>query len=81
MYGIVMPSSRDSMHPPIDQGSPIGVSREARLRLVLDLVGQGRIKSQYDLQSALAAHQIVVNQATLSRDVRALGLLKGKDGY
>ena len=28
-----------------------------------------------------AARGVVVNQATLSRDVHALGLLKGKDGY
>lgn len=69
--------------PPSDaSGSTSGsTSREARRRLVLELVGQGRIRSQYDLQSELSAHGIVVNQGTLSRDVRALGLLKGKDGY
>lgn len=60
--------------------APAG-SRAERLHLVLELVSQGRIKSQYDIQHELAARGIVVNQATLSRDVHALGLLKGKDGY
>jgi transcriptional regulator of arginine metabolism len=49
--------------------------------MVLELVSKGRIKSQYDLQTELAARGVIVNQATLSRDVHALGLLKGKDGY
>jgi transcriptional regulator of arginine metabolism len=56
-------------------------SREARRRSVLELVSKGGIKSQYDLQDALAERGIEVNQGTLSRDIRALGLLKGKDGY
>ena len=49
--------------------------------MVLELVSKGRIKSQYDLQHALSERGVVVNQATLSRDVHALGLLKGPDGY
>jgi transcriptional regulator of arginine metabolism len=68
------------MHPTLPAG-PHGPGREARRRAVLDLVAKGGIKSQYDLQDALSARGIVVNQATLSRDIRALGLLKGKDGY
>lgn len=79
--GILMPARRDSMQPTAPPSPQNGASREARRRLVLDLVGQRRIKSQYELQAELAAHKISVNQATLSRDVRALGLLKGKDGY
>lgn len=74
----------NSMHrsspPDLPPAGP-GASRSDRRHLVLELVAQGRIKSQYELQEALAARGIVVNQATLSRDIRSLGLLKGKDGY
>ncbi|MDZ4773370.1 MAG: arginine repressor [Planctomycetota bacterium] len=65
---------------PFNFGSP-HPSRSERLHMVLELVSQGHIKSQYDIQHELAARGVVVNQATLSRDVHALGLLKGKDGY
>ncbi|MBL8858914.1 MAG: arginine repressor [Planctomycetes bacterium] len=68
IQGIIMPGTRTSMHAD-------------RRRLVLEIVGSERIKSQYELQDNLAARGISVNQATLSRDIRALGLLKGKDGY
>jgi transcriptional regulator of arginine metabolism len=68
------------MHPTLP-GGPALPSREARRRTVLELVSKGGIKSQYDLQDQLTARGMAVNQATLSRDIRALGLLKGKDGY
>ena len=68
------------MHPTLPNG-PAVHGREARRRAVLELVAKGGIKSQYDLQDALAERGVAVNQATLSRDIRALGLLKGKDGY
>jgi transcriptional regulator of arginine metabolism len=72
------------MHPTLPGQPPAGTvlpAREARRRAVLELVSKGGIKSQYDLQDSLAELGIEVNQATLSRDIRALGLLKGKDGY
>jgi transcriptional regulator of arginine metabolism len=76
--------NEQGMHPAAGNGAA-GTSalptREARRRAVLELVSKGGIKSQYDLQDELAARGIAVNQATLSRDIRALGLLKGKDGY
>jgi transcriptional regulator of arginine metabolism len=72
------PHDRTHDTAPADPAVP---SREARRRVVLELVSKGGIKSQYDLQDALAERGIEVNQATLSRDIRALGLLKGKDGY
>jgi transcriptional regulator of arginine metabolism len=61
--------------------SPHAVTREARRQIVRDLVAEGGIRSQYDLQDQLVARGIAVNQATLSRDIHALGLLKGPDGY
>lgn len=84
MNGILMLPVGISMQPTLPPDSTEGAalpSRDARRRLVVDLVAGGGIKSQYELQEQLAASGIVVNQATLSRDIRALGLLKGKDGY
>lgn len=47
--------------------------RHAVLRRVLQ---QTRARSQADLQAALAQANIYVSQATLSRDIKALGLVK-----
>ncbi len=55
--------------------------REQRRSLILDWVRARRVKNQLELQDLLAARGIEVNQATLSRDLRAMGLLKGPDGY
>src|SRR5580765_5206421 len=55
--------------------------REERRRRIADLVRAKRIHSQFELQELLASEGIEVNQATLSRDVRDMGLLKGREGY
>ena len=56
-------------------------SREARRHQILNLIEQQAIKSQEALKDALETAGINVNQATLSRDLRDLGVIKGKDGY
>lgn len=56
-------------------------ARDERRRRIAELVRERRIASQMELQRLLAREGIVVNQATLSRDVRAMGLLKGREGY
>src|SRR5688572_24298980 len=56
-------------------------SREGRRQRILALLEQDRVKSQAELQQALAGEGFEVNQATLSRDLRRLGVVKGKDGY
>lgn len=66
--------------------SPAGSStpaelQAARRRRIAELVRERRIGSQMELQALLAREGVVVNQATLSRDVRAMGLLKGREGY
>jgi transcriptional regulator of arginine metabolism len=43
--------------------------------------GRESIANQDDLRRRLAARGIHVTQATLSRDIRELGLVKGADGY
>jgi transcriptional regulator of arginine metabolism len=56
-------------------------SRESRRQRILDLLAQQRVKNQAELQQLLEAAGVEVNQATLSRDLRDLGVVKGKDGY
>ena len=56
-------------------------SREARRERILAMLEKGRVKSQAELQEQLAVAGFEVNQATLSRDLRDLGVVKGKDGY
>ena len=51
-----------------------------RQAAILRLVRERRIGSQDELRAALAAEGIDVAQATLSRDLRELGLAKVMDG-
>jgi transcriptional regulator of arginine metabolism len=50
-----------------------------RQAAILRVIRERRIESQDDLKEALASVGIVVTQATLSRDVRELGLAKLAD--
>lgn len=61
--------------------SSVPASRDARRVRIADLVGARAIHSQFELADLLAREGIQANQATLSRDLRAMGLLKGPDGY
>jgi len=54
---------------------------DERRGLVAELVRAGVAHSQGDLALALGAQGVEVTQATLSRDLRALGAVKGPDGY
>ena len=63
------------------QTRPSPDNREARRERILAMLGKSRVKSQAELQEQLAAAGFEVNQATLSRDLRDLGVVKGKDGY
>jgi len=50
-----------------------------RQRLISSLVSRKRIGTQFELLDALAAEGCRVTQATISRDIRELGLRKGHD--
>ncbi|HEX2293457.1 MAG TPA: hypothetical protein VHK46_06700 [Gaiellaceae bacterium] len=50
-----------------------------RQRLIASLVSRRRIGTQHDLLAALAAEGCRATQATLSRDIRDLGLEKTRD--
>ena len=56
-------------------------SREQRRETILALVSEHGIRSQADLQAHLARRGHAVNQGTLSRDLRDLGVRKGPGGY
>ena len=57
------------------------LSQSDRRQRILALLEQERVKNQSALQERLAEAGFAVNQATLSRDLRTLGVVKGKDGY
>jgi transcriptional regulator of arginine metabolism len=55
------------------------VSKSDRQKLVASLVERRRIGTQQELIDALAGVGCVVTQATVSRDIRELGLEKARD--
>jgi transcriptional regulator of arginine metabolism len=57
------------------------MSKAARQKTILEILHKGPIESQEELQGVLAKRGFDVGQATLSRDVRELGLVKTYDGY
>ncbi|WP_370324281.1 arginine repressor [Euzebya sp.] len=56
--------------------------RTARHELIRELVATYQISAQSELVELLAAHDVEVNQATVSRDLEQLGIgkLRGADG-
>ena len=61
--------------------APPPTTREQRRARILDAIRERRVRNQLELGDLLAARGIEVNQATLSRDLRAMGILKGPEGY
>jgi transcriptional regulator of arginine metabolism len=57
------------------------MSKTARHKAILDLLDDGPVESQEALQHILERRGIEVGQATLSRDIRELNLVKGPEGY
>src|ERR1700704_3280018 len=57
------------------------MSKPLRQKVILDLLERGPIASQEDLQRALNRRGLRVGQATLSRGIRDLGLVKTVTGY
>jgi transcriptional regulator of arginine metabolism len=54
-------------------------NKSERQSAILRLIGSHQIASQEDLKRLLAANGLVVTQATLSRDLRDLGVLRGSN--
>jgi transcriptional regulator of arginine metabolism len=57
------------------------VPKALRHRRILDLIGRESILTQEDLVDRLARAGLTVTQATLSRDLKELGLVKTAGGY
>jgi len=57
------------------------MSKPGRQKVILEIVENGEIASQEELAHALARRGFKVGQATLSRDIHELGLVKSGDGY
>src|SRR6202051_4868284 len=57
------------------------MNKTLRQRAVLEVLRQGAVASQEDLQRALRKRGFKVGQATLSRDIRDLNLSKTAAGY
>lgn len=58
------------------EARPVAVSRTARQRAIREIVARHPIGSQADLVAELAARGISATQATVSRDITELGLVK-----
>jgi transcriptional regulator of arginine metabolism len=56
-------------------------TRDQRRQLILELVQRHTIRNQAELQQRLEDAGHAANQATLSRDLRDLGVTKGREGY
>lgn len=66
---------------PKNSADPRLASREERRARIAELVRSRRVHSQAELAELLSKTGVEVNQATLSRDLRDMGLLKGPEGY
>ncbi|MBK7643405.1 MAG: arginine repressor [Planctomycetes bacterium] len=69
------------LKPPRSTQDPRLSSREERRARIAELVRARHVHSQSELAELLGKSGIEVNQATLSRDLRDMGLLKGPNGY
>jgi transcriptional regulator of arginine metabolism len=55
------------------------MSKPGRQKVILEIVENGEIASQEELAHALARRGFKVGQATLSRDIHELGLVKARE--
>jgi transcriptional regulator of arginine metabolism len=58
---------------------PIAITKAERQRLIASVVSRRRVGSQLELAEALGRAGCHVTQATISRDIRELGLAKTSD--
>jgi len=57
------------------------MSKLSRHNAILQLLNEGPVANQEELQKLLHRRGIEAGQATLSRDIRELGLVKSAEGY
>ncbi len=56
-------------------------AKSRRQAAILELVREEPVHTQHELAAALASRGLAVTQATVSRDIQELGLLRTPDGY
>lgn len=56
------------------------ITKQERLLAIKEVIANKRISSQEDLKLALAENGIEISQATLSRDLQEIGVIKGHGG-
>jgi len=56
-------------------------SKAERHSAILDLVNGGKAHTQHDIAAALARRGVRATQATISRDIQELGLVRSGAGY
>lgn len=54
-------------------------TKRQRQNLILEIVRQRPVGSQFEIVDALAARGVATNQATVSRDLKELGLVRAPD--
>jgi transcriptional regulator of arginine metabolism len=57
------------------------MTKAARQKAILEVLHRGPVESQEELQRVLLRRGFDAGQATLSRDIRELGVVKTPDGY
>ena len=56
-------------------------AKDQRQQAILALVNRGGAQTQQDIAAALSRKGLRVTQATISRDIHELGLVRSGDGY
>ena len=56
-------------------------TKAERHSAILELVNRGKVHTQQDIASALARRGVRATQATISRDIQELGLVRSGAGY
>lgn len=64
------------MSPTVERAGNSVATKSGRQRAILDLVRSRTIRTQEELVGALRSRHLDVTQATVSRDIRELGLLR-----
>ncbi len=57
------------------------MEQSRRRRIISQVLERGTVRSQEELAKHLRTHGVEATQGTLSRDLRALGVIKGPMGY
>lgn len=57
------------------------MSKAARQSVIMEVLGAGPLANQDQLRKKLRRHGLTVTQATLSRDIHEMGLVKTPEGY